>query len=179
MNILEAVPAVTSIIDKFVPDAKSKQELQLELSRLEVQENTSRLEVLKAMLGNKSLFVAGGIPALIWVGVLAIFNNYVLMPWAAVFGATIPNVSLPDYYWILLGAIITGILGKKAFDENEIWRADGTLLSPSKLQVKAAAFQGNTTPVGQTVVETAKKYDTQEAVDKQFDELKKQYNLCK
>lgn len=177
MNILSALPAVEQLIDKFVPDAQAKQQLQLELQKLEVQENSSRLEVLKAMFSNKSLFVSGGIPALIWVGVLSIFNNYVLLPWASVFGATAPNVELPEYYWILLGAIITGILGKKAFDENEIWRKDGTLLSPSKLQVKRAVAEGETAPVGTAVAASSRKYDTQEARDARMEELAKQYNL--
>lgn len=149
INLLEAIPVVSDIIGKFVPDAKAKQQIELELAKLELQETMSRNDVLKSMLGNQSVFVAGGIPAIIWVGVLAIFNNYVLLPWARVFGATnVPNIDLPSMYWWVLGAVVSGVLGKKAFDENEIWRKDGTLLSPSKLQVKEAVAQGKVEPVG-------------------------------
>ncbi len=148
MNLLTATPAIGEIINKVIPDPNKRQELSLELAKIDAQETVARLGVLQSMLGNKGVFVAGGIPALIWVGVAAIFNNYVLLPWAGVFGATVPNIELPQYYWLLLGAIISGVLGKKAFDENEIWRKDGTLLSPSKLQVKEAVAQGKVEPVG-------------------------------
>ena len=78
MNILELIPGIGSIIDKVIPDPNKKTELKLELAKLDAAEATERLGVLKNMMGHKSLFVAGGIPALIWLVVLYILFNHIV-----------------------------------------------------------------------------------------------------
>lgn len=62
---------------------------------------------------------------------------------------------------------------------NDIWRSNGTLLSPSKLQVKQAVANGEAAPVGTNVIAAGHNYDTQEAVDKRMNELIEQYGLRK
>lgn len=170
MDILTAIPAIGQLINKFVPDANAKKELELELQKLEAQETQARMGVLSAMMGNKSFFVAGGIPALIWLAVVYLAANYILFPLLAGFGMNITPINLPDAYWTLLEVIVVGLFGKKVIDGNE-WRWGDKLISPGKAQVQIAAAKGETVPVG------AQKYDTQEAIDKRFEELKEQYGL--
>lgn len=159
MAIGQIITAVTSIIDKVVPDPNLKMKInaelesrRIELEKLEAAETASRIDMLKAMFSNPNLFVSGGIPALIWVFVAAIANNYILLPWAKTFGFAAPSITLPTDIVALIGTVIITLLGKKAWDNNEIWRPDGTLLSPSKDQVKAAIANGKTEPVGKSVI---------------------------
>lgn len=148
MNLLSLLPGVAEIIDRVIPNPNEREKLKLELQRIEAQENSSRLNALGGMLSNKNLFVSGAIPAILWIIALTIFNNYVLLPWAAVFGGELPVVELPGPVWTLAGWIITGLLGKKVIDNNEWYRRDGSLLSPSRQMVDNAVSQGEAVPVG-------------------------------
>lgn len=151
---------ITAIIDKVIPDAKTRQEVKLELEKnklelekLELEEINKRLEVTKEVFGHKSVFVSGGIPCLIWAFSLAIVNNYILLPWGAAFGLDIPSIEIPGSIVGLIGTVILTLLGKKSFDENEIY-LNGKLFSPSKLQVKEAVRAGDNTPVGNKKVKS-------------------------
>ena len=148
MSILNMLPAIADIIDKVIPNPNERDKLKLELQKVEASENVSRLNALGGMLSNNNWFVSGAIPAILWIIALAIFNNFVLLPWAGVFGATLPEVALPEPVWTLAGWIITGLLGKKVIDNNEWYRKDGTLLSPSRKMVDRAVDCGETVPVG-------------------------------
>ena len=163
--LLDYIPALGEIIDRVLPDPKKAQELKAEIAKLQANENIARMGVLQAMLSNKSMFVAGGIPALIWLGVIMLFNNYVLLPWAEVFGLRAPQVILPEQYWTLLGWIITGLFGKKIIDNNA-WYWKGKLISPSKKSLEASLMTG-TVPV-------EKALDAQDYVDKRLQELKEE-----
>lgn len=138
MNLLELIPTVGSLVDKFVADPNKAMELKLELAKIDASETVARQETLRGMLSNKSVFVSGAIPSLIWIAVLSILNNYVLMPWVSLFGATVPQVSLPSEYWSLLTTVIVGLFGKKLFDNNEIRYPSGQLLSPSRKDIEVS-----------------------------------------
>lgn len=125
-----SLPAVDKVIDRVIPDKQKQAELKLELARLQIEDNIESRKVLSSMFQNKSWFVSGAIPSIIWMASLMLFNNYVLLPWAEVFGYTVPQVVFPDGYFSLLGTIVIGLFGKKVFDENEIrW---GSFYSPPK-----------------------------------------------
>lgn len=127
MNLLQLVPQITDIIGKVLPDPNKKAELELELSKVQADEVKARMGVLQGMLSNKSLFVAGAIPALLWLAVLGLFNNYVLGPWFDL----IP-INFPDQYWTLLSTVIIGLFGKKIVDGNEFRWPNGNVASPRK-----------------------------------------------
>lgn len=128
---LLGLPVVEKVVDKFIPDANQKAEFKHELDMAVLADNAEGRKVLQAMLGNNNWFVSGAIPAVIWLCPIMLFNNYVLLPWAQVFGATnMPEVMMPDGYFGLLGTIIMGLFGKKLFDGNDIkW---GSFHSPKK-----------------------------------------------
>lgn len=130
LTTILGLPAVTNAIDKVIPDKTKQAELKFELEKLKLEDDTESRKVLKAMLGNDNWFVSGAIPALIWMASIMLFNNFVLLPWAEVFGGTVPEVVLPSGYFNLLGAIILGLFGKKAFDGNEI--KFGSFYTPRK-----------------------------------------------
>jgi hypothetical protein len=165
-SLLEYVPAIGEIIDRVLPDPKQKEQLKYELAKLQADENVARMNVLQSMFQHKSLFVAGGIPSLIWIGVLSLLNNYILLPWVGVIGLPAPAVDLPEQYWTLLGWIVTGLLGKKIVDDNA-WFWKGKLVSPSKKSLEASIYSG-TAPVEKVLEqESAEDY-----VERRLAELK-------
>lgn len=148
MNVLDLIPGISGIIEKIIPDPNKQTELKLELAKLDAQDTAARMGALQAMFSNKSMFVSGAIPAIIWVFVLSLANNYILLPWARVFGAAFPEAPLPDAVIALVGAIVAGLLGKKYMDNNEFYYPNGQIKSPSKMLIEAAAAKGDVTPVG-------------------------------
>lgn len=156
-SLLEYIPAIGEVIDRVLPDPKQKEQLKYELAKLQADENVARMGVLQSMMSNKNLFVSGGIPSLIWIGVLSLLNNYVLMPWMNVIGFSTPVVELPEQYWTLLGVVITGLFGKKVIDDNS-WFWNGKLISPSKKSIEASMALGRTPPEKDLERESAEEY---------------------
>jgi len=182
INLLQAIPAIGDIINKIIPDPNKQSELKLEIAKLDAQESIARMGVLQAMMGNKSLFVAGGIPALIWLAVIYLAANYILFPLLAGFGMHIAPIELPGDYWSLLQVIVVGLFGKKVIDGNE-WRWGDKLISPAKSQVQTAAAMGDTKPIGakeaSVVVSPSVNYDDPAAVDARLKEIAKEKGIIK
>lgn len=169
VNLLNAIPAIGEIINKVVPDRDKQMELKLELAKIDAQESVSRLKVVGHMLQNKSVFVSGGIPALLWLAVLYIVANYIVFPMLAGLGMNISPIDLPPEYWSLLKVIVVGLFGKKVVDNNE-WRWGGKLVSPSKAQTEIAIARGDTVPVGD-------RYSDPAEVDRRLEEIMREKGL--
>ena len=173
MNLLEIIPGISGIIDKIIPDPNKKEELKLELSKLDAQDTTARMGVLSSIMGHKSIFVAGGIPALIWLAVVYIFANHILYPLLGAFGLHITPITMPGEYWSLLNVVIVGLFGKKVFDGNTI--KFGSFESPSKDIVKAEAIakavQAAPISVQEEKPVPSCNYDDPEDVDRRLREL--------
>ena len=146
MNVLGLLGGVNNLIDKLVPDPSAKRQIQAELRKASLEVDKERVSALKGMMGSSSLFISGGIPALIWIGAISLFSNFVLAPWTALAGVEIPTVTLPEQYWTLLGWIITGLFAKKSFDNNEI-HLGGKLFKPSKDAVETDAIERRVTNI--------------------------------
>ena len=142
--VLDTLKPILDTINKFIPDGAEKNRLQADLERVALEVDKERLGALKGMLSSNSFFVSGAIPAILWILVLSVFNNYILMPWVAVFGKTIPNINLPDEFWTLVGWIVTGLLAKKAVDGNAFYSSSGALLKPSRSEENCNTFAGAT-----------------------------------
>lgn len=165
MNLLELLPGLSGIIERVIPDPNKKAELELELSKIRTDEVKARMGVLQGMLSNKSLFVAGAIPALLWLAVLGLLNNYVLAPW---FG--LQPINFPDQYWTLLSTVVVGLFGKKMVDGNEFRWPNGNVLSPKKEE--GIPTREDKPP---DHVPPAKKPRTPEEIDARLAELDKEY----
>lgn len=177
--ILDALKPILDVVNKVVPDGAEKNRLQAELEKASLEVDKQRLGALGNMLGSQSMFVAGAIPAILWILVLSIFNNYILMPWVAVFGATIPDISLPSEVWTLAGWIITGLLAKKAVDGNAFYSKTGELIKPSRsephINMLTKTVKTTSEPqTNQVIFETEPTMEIekdQDYYDKRFDEL--------
>lgn len=123
---------VLKIIDKFVPDAAKKAELQLELAKLQysqegaeleanVKAAVGQLEVNKAEAANPSLFVSGWRPFVGWLCAGGIGFQVILAPlleWgSALAGAPtqFPQLDTSTLTTMLLGML--GLGGMRTFEK--------------------------------------------------------------
>jgi hypothetical protein len=107
LNLL--VPAITGLLDKFIPDADEKAKLAHEISTLaEKQAHESmmaQIKVNEVQAAHKSLFVAGARPAIMWICALGLFY--------AVFAYPILDIwfTMPELNTDILMPVMMGLLG--------------------------------------------------------------------
>lgn len=121
MNVLDAIPVLGQLIDKIVPNPNQANELKIELAKLDIKRDIAKLDVQKAWLSNKSPYVAGAIPTILWMVSFVILFNHVVAPllsWG--FQATVPVLELPGYYVDMASTIVIGLFVKKAWDNTDV-----------------------------------------------------------
>ena len=115
--IAALIPAVSGILDKFVPDADTKNKLAHEIATMSekhAQEALlAQLEINKAEAASGSLFKGGWRPAVGWVCAIAFAYHFILKD-LIIFGATFAGVDLPEMPEFDMGTLLTvlgGMLG--------------------------------------------------------------------
>ena len=90
----QLIAPVTSLLDKWIPDATEKQKIIAELSTL-TERNAQELAIAQIKLNTAEAkgnwFQSSWRPATGWVCVLALGVNYLVSPMAAGFGIDIPQ----------------------------------------------------------------------------------------
>ena len=111
------IPAVTGILDKFVPDADTKNKLAHEIATMSerhAQEALlAQLEINKAEAASGSLFKGGWRPAVGWVCAIAFAYHFILKD-LIIFGASFAGLELPEMPEFDMGTLLTvlgGLLG--------------------------------------------------------------------
>ena len=173
MKLLDLVPEVGKIVDDLVSTPEEKREAQLRLKELEIRDQEARFGALAAWQSNKSLFVSGAIPAILWTVVFTAVFNYIIAPLLGAFGVSVPILELPPAYYTLAGSIVWGLLGKKAWDATDLqW---GSFEKKPKATVEAPA----PAPAPAASRRERKKIDLNdpEAVDRRLRELAEQYGV--
>lgn len=112
------IPAVSGILDKFIPDADTKNKLAHDLATMadkHAQELAlAQLEVLKAdAKGN--WFQASWRPLIGWICGISLAVNYMVSPICAGFGVTIPQADMSVMMPLMFGML--GIGGMRSFDK--------------------------------------------------------------
>src|SRR5210317_1168830 len=112
------IPAVSGILDKFIPDADTKNKLAHDLATMadkHAQELAlAQLEVLKAdAKGN--WFQASWRPLIGWICGLSLGINYMLSPICAGFGVVIPQADMSVMMPLMFGML--GISGMRSYDK--------------------------------------------------------------
>lgn len=134
MSLLAAIPVIGSIVEKVLgvvdqavedKDAanKLKAELQAQLMTLDYsvleKEIESQANIIVAEAKGDSWLQRSWRPITMLVFVFVIFNNYILFPYASLFGAGVPMLTLPPDMWALLkiglGGYVVGRSGEKIF----------------------------------------------------------------
>ena len=111
------IPAVTGILDKFVPDADTKNKLAHEIATMSerhAQEALlAQLEINKAEAASGSLFKGGWRPAVGWVCAIAFAYHFILKD-LIIFGASFAGLEQPEMPEFDMGTLLTvlgGMLG--------------------------------------------------------------------
>ena len=115
--IAALIPAVSGILDKFVPDADTKNKLAHEIATMSekhAQEALlAQLEINKAEAASGSLFKGGWRPAVGWGCAIAFAYHFILKD-LIIFGATFAGADLPEMPEFDMGTLLTvlgGMLG--------------------------------------------------------------------
>ncbi len=118
--ITALIPAVTGILDKFVPDADTKNKLAHDLATMaekHAQELAlAQIEVLKAdAKGN--WFQASWRPLIGWICGLSLGINYMVSPIASGFNIIIPQADMSVMMPLMFGML--GISGMRSYDKSK------------------------------------------------------------
>jgi hypothetical protein len=107
LNLL--IGPVTKLLDKFIPDADTKQNIAFELSTMaekHAQElAVSQIAANTQQAAHKSMFVAGARPGTMWICNLGLLYNVLINPIMSVW------VDMPPIQTELLYPILGGLLG--------------------------------------------------------------------
>ena len=108
---------VASLLDKFIPDADTKQKLAHDIATLAERQAheiaIAQIEVNKEdAKGN--WFQAGWRPACAWVCVAGFTVNFLISPLADPFGIMVPQADISTMMPVLLGML--GLAGARSFE---------------------------------------------------------------
>ena len=105
---------VTGLLDKFIPDADTKQKLAHEIATMSerhAQELAKgQIEINKAEAAHKSMFVAGWRPFVGWTCGVALAWHFVGQP-LVVFGIAVVGVETPELPAFEMESLLTVLLG--------------------------------------------------------------------
>ena len=115
------IKPVTKLLDKWIPDADTKQKIAHEIatmSQRHAQEIAlAQIEVNKAEAGG-NWFQAGWRPATGWVCVAGFAVNFLISPIAAGFGVDIPQADISTMLPVLMGML--GLGGLRTYEKNKL-----------------------------------------------------------
>ena len=112
--IASLIPAVSGILDKFIPDADTKQKLSHEISTMAEKHHQ---EIMLAQIkvneaeSKGNWFQSSWRPATAWVCVLGFFVNFLVSPICAGFGINIPQADTSTMLPVLMGML--GLAGMR------------------------------------------------------------------
>jgi hypothetical protein len=114
INIL--IPAVTSLLDKFIEDKDEKAKLAHEIAtmsqKMAHESAMAQIEVNKEEAKHRSVFVSGWRPSVGWTCALALLYHYLLQPTAIFIAALMgKTVELPVFDMNSLLTVLMGLLG--------------------------------------------------------------------
>jgi hypothetical protein len=120
---LELIPAISTLLDRLIPDPaarekaklelmKAEQEGSLEALRLALSADQMQAEINKIEANNPDIFVSGWRPFIGWVCGVAFAYHFVLQPLLAFAIANGGgNVELPAFDMDALSTVLMGMLG--------------------------------------------------------------------
>lgn len=125
VNLLGALGPIAKIalgvVDKSVKDKDLAEKLKSQITSQMLDNDSKELQsaasIIQAEASSKHWLTATWRPALMWICIIVIFNNYILMPFANLLFGTSLDLQIPDPMWNLLtigvGGYIAGRSGEK------------------------------------------------------------------
>ena len=123
------IPAVSGILDKFIPDADTKQKLSFELATMtekHLQElNKAQIDANIAQAKSPSIFVSGARPAIMWICALGLLTQFFLMPiaewsvaiWLPEMNGQLPNLDTEGLMGLTVSLL--GLSGMRSFEKSK------------------------------------------------------------
>ena len=114
------IAPVTSLLDKFIPDADTKQKIAHEIATMS-QRHAQEIALAQIAVNKEEAagnwFQAGWRPATGWVCVAGFAVNFLISPLAAAFGVTIPQADTAVMLPVLMGML--GLGGLRTYEKNK------------------------------------------------------------
>lgn len=117
-DIITAVKSPDAAIKLKELDIQFKLELaklQLEHEKLDSQDRQAQLEINLEDAKSGNFFKGGWRPALGWLGVIAIFNNFVVLPYLAMFNISIPVLDVGELMPLVI--LLLGGIGARSYEK--------------------------------------------------------------
>ena len=115
------VGPISNLLEKVVPDLDERKRMAHEIATMAEKQSheqmMGQLALNKAEAAHKSLFVAGWRPAVGWVCVIALANNYVIAPYAFAAGLHVTTLDMGEMMPVLLGML--GFGGLRSFEKHK------------------------------------------------------------
>lgn len=143
----DIIKEVGDIVEKVVPDADKKMDIQLELARIadaaDAREDAllqAQAEINKTEAASGNLFVAGWRPAIGWTSALALLYTWIVAPVgkAVLHLSELPAIPTDQIYPIVLAML--GIAGMRTY-EKVSGVATGVLGRDSQVQERTRITQ--------------------------------------
>jgi len=114
INLL--IPAVTGLLDKFIPDADEKQKIAHEIAtmsqKMAHESAMAQVEVNKEEAKHRTVFVAGWRPFIGWTCGFALAYHFVIQPiLTLILSINGITVDLPQFDMTTLTTVLMGMLG--------------------------------------------------------------------
>ena len=121
---------IAKTVDKAVPDKDLKEKLKHEINTQLLTSGTDEMKaaskIILAEAQSGSWLTSSWRPALMWICIIVIFNNFILMPFINIIFGTSLILEIPDPMWNLLtigvGGYIAGRSGEKIAQK---WKESG------------------------------------------------------
>jgi hypothetical protein len=108
------IPAVSGLLDKFIPDADTKQKLSHEISTM-AEKHAQEIALAQIKVNEAEAkgnwFQSSWRPATAWVCVLGFLVNFLVSPLCAGFGIIIPQADTATMLPVLMGML--GLAGMR------------------------------------------------------------------
>jgi len=115
-GLLAIIGAVTSIVDRIIPDPDKKMELNLALEELKQRPEFAQIEVNQIEAANPNLFVSGWRPAVGWICVAGLLFAYIIGP---LLGTFLPEAHVPHFPMDDMINLVYALLGLGAMRSVE------------------------------------------------------------
>tara|TARA_R110000744_G_scaffold220399_1_gene339214 strand:+ start:328 stop:708 length:381 start_codon:yes stop_codon:yes gene_type:complete len=121
MNLIASlIDPVTSLLDKFIPDADTKQKIAFEIATMS-ENHAQEIALAQIKLNTEDAkgnwFQSSWRPATGWVCVLGFAVNFLISPLAVGFGVDIPQADTSTMLPVLLGML--GLGGMRSFEKTK------------------------------------------------------------